>query len=133
MIDWFQVADDGYGVSYIIAGEDVIFFHISSKKSCPVTVNFYANTHKCHITSTSFYFIANTLPHRSILLHYNNIFSFLQWRSSCTLVYETFLVAFYYACIRVHGGPILSTQTKAQQKLIINVICIMLTQTKAQQ
>lgn len=31
------VADDGYGVSYIIAGEDFIFFHISSKKSCPQT------------------------------------------------------------------------------------------------
>lgn len=27
------VADDGYGVSYIVAGEDVIFFHISSKRS----------------------------------------------------------------------------------------------------
>jgi len=27
------VADDGYGVSYIIAGEDVVFFHVSSKKS----------------------------------------------------------------------------------------------------
>lgn len=31
------VADDGYGVSYIIAGEDVVFFHISSKKSCKLT------------------------------------------------------------------------------------------------
>jgi len=31
------VADDGYGVSYIIAGEDLIFFHISSKKSSPET------------------------------------------------------------------------------------------------
>lgn len=31
------VADDGYGVSYIIAGEDVLFFHISSKVSCPTT------------------------------------------------------------------------------------------------
>jgi len=31
------VADDGYGVSYIIAGEDVIFFHVSSKKSSPNT------------------------------------------------------------------------------------------------
>lgn len=31
------VADDGYGVSYIIAGEDVIFFHISRKKSCSLT------------------------------------------------------------------------------------------------
>jgi len=27
------VADDGYGVSYIIAGEDIVFFHVSSKKS----------------------------------------------------------------------------------------------------
>ncbi|XP_066590701.1 carnitine O-palmitoyltransferase 1, liver isoform isoform X2 [Prorops nasuta] len=31
------VADDGYGVSYIIAGEDLIFFHISSKISNPHT------------------------------------------------------------------------------------------------
>ena len=31
------VADDGYGVSYIVAGEDVIFFHISSKRSSPQT------------------------------------------------------------------------------------------------
>lgn len=31
------VADDGYGVSYIVAGEDLIFFHISSKISSPVT------------------------------------------------------------------------------------------------
>ncbi|XP_043286172.1 carnitine O-palmitoyltransferase 1, liver isoform isoform X2 [Venturia canescens] len=31
------VADDGYGVSYIIAGEDLIFFHISSKRSCDNT------------------------------------------------------------------------------------------------
>ncbi|BET00194.1 carnitine [Nesidiocoris tenuis] len=31
------VADDGYGVSYIIAGEDIIFFHVSSYKSCPDT------------------------------------------------------------------------------------------------
>ncbi|KAL0280460.1 UNVERIFIED_CONTAM: hypothetical protein PYX00_001740 [Menopon gallinae] len=31
------VADDGYGVSYIIAGEDLIFFHISSKASSPHT------------------------------------------------------------------------------------------------
>lgn len=33
------VADDGYGVSYIIAGEDYIFFHISSKRSCGQTVS----------------------------------------------------------------------------------------------
>ncbi|KAI1298741.1 Carnitine O-palmitoyltransferase 1, liver isoform [Halotydeus destructor] len=29
------VADDGYGVSYMVAGEDTIFFHISSKRSSP--------------------------------------------------------------------------------------------------
>ncbi|XP_041853521.1 carnitine O-palmitoyltransferase 1, liver isoform isoform X2 [Melanotaenia boesemani] len=31
------VADDGYGVSYIIVGEDLINFHISSKRSSPET------------------------------------------------------------------------------------------------
>lgn len=31
------VSYDGYGVSYIIAGEDLIFFHISSLKSCNLT------------------------------------------------------------------------------------------------
>jgi len=31
------VSDDGYGVSYIIAGEDMIFFHVSSKISCQNT------------------------------------------------------------------------------------------------
>lgn len=35
------VADDGYGVSYIIAGENLVFFHISSKKSSPHTVCAY--------------------------------------------------------------------------------------------
>ena len=33
------VADKGYGVSYIVAGEDQISFHISSKKSANNTVN----------------------------------------------------------------------------------------------
>lgn len=33
------VADDGYGVSYIVAGEDLIFFHISCKNSCKTTVS----------------------------------------------------------------------------------------------
>uniref|UniRef100_A0AAQ5XZQ8 carnitine O-palmitoyltransferase n=1 Tax=Amphiprion ocellaris TaxID=80972 RepID=A0AAQ5XZQ8_AMPOC len=33
------VADDGYGVSYIIVGEDMINFHVSSKHSCSETVN----------------------------------------------------------------------------------------------
>uniref|UniRef100_A0A8C2XRP7 carnitine O-palmitoyltransferase n=1 Tax=Cyclopterus lumpus TaxID=8103 RepID=A0A8C2XRP7_CYCLU len=33
------VADDGYGVSYIIVGEDMINFHVSSKHSCGETVS----------------------------------------------------------------------------------------------
>lgn len=33
-----QVADDGYGVSYIIVGENLITFHISCKFSSPATV-----------------------------------------------------------------------------------------------
>ena len=33
------VSDDGYGVSYIVAGEHTLFFHISSKVSCPNTVS----------------------------------------------------------------------------------------------
>lgn len=32
------VADDGYGVSYIIAGENIIFFHVSSKRTSSKTV-----------------------------------------------------------------------------------------------
>lgn len=31
------VAFDGYAVSYIILRDDLIFFHVSSKKSCPAT------------------------------------------------------------------------------------------------
>jgi hypothetical protein len=32
------VSTDGYGISYIISGEDKIFFHISSRKSSEKTV-----------------------------------------------------------------------------------------------
>jgi carnitine O-palmitoyltransferase 1 len=41
------VADDGYGVSYIVAGEDTIFFHISSKKSSPHTVSYRSVVDSC--------------------------------------------------------------------------------------
>lgn len=33
------MADDGYGVSYSIVGEDILNFHISCKRSCPDTVS----------------------------------------------------------------------------------------------
>uniref|UniRef100_A0A8C5DBD0 Carnitine O-palmitoyltransferase 1, muscle isoform n=1 Tax=Gouania willdenowi TaxID=441366 RepID=A0A8C5DBD0_GOUWI len=43
-----KVADDGYGVSYIIVGENLITFHISCKFSCPDTDSsrFGENIHK---------------------------------------------------------------------------------------
>lgn len=31
------VAEDGYGVSYMVSGERELFFHISCKRSCPTT------------------------------------------------------------------------------------------------
>jgi hypothetical protein len=36
------VADDGYGVSYMILGENVTVFHVSSKISCDSTVGFFS-------------------------------------------------------------------------------------------
>lgn len=33
------VTEDGYGISYIVAGDDTIFFHISSRKSSKVAVS----------------------------------------------------------------------------------------------
>uniref|UniRef100_A0A7N8XI01 Carnitine O-palmitoyltransferase 1, muscle isoform n=1 Tax=Mastacembelus armatus TaxID=205130 RepID=A0A7N8XI01_9TELE len=39
------VADDGYGVSYIIVGENLITFHISSKFSCPDTDSYRFGQH----------------------------------------------------------------------------------------
>ncbi|KAF5402553.1 Carnitine O-palmitoyltransferase 1 liver [Paragonimus heterotremus] len=33
------VSDTGYGVSYVISSENTTFFHISSKRSCPLTVS----------------------------------------------------------------------------------------------
>lgn len=36
------VADDGYGVSYIVAGEDILFFHISNKHTSKQTVSFFS-------------------------------------------------------------------------------------------
>jgi carnitine O-palmitoyltransferase 1 len=31
------VTDDGYGVSYMVAGENLLFFNISCKRACPTT------------------------------------------------------------------------------------------------
>lgn len=53
------VADDGYGVSYIIAGEDLLFFHISNKLSNKQTVS---TPYICRYT---FFFIYRTVSKRS--------------------------------------------------------------------
>lgn len=37
--DLGQVDDDGYGVSYVILGDDMINFHVSCKFSSPETVS----------------------------------------------------------------------------------------------
>ncbi|XP_075945980.1 carnitine O-palmitoyltransferase 1, muscle isoform [Anarhichas minor] len=42
------VADDGYGVSYIIVGENLITFHISSKFSNPDTDSYRFGQHICN-------------------------------------------------------------------------------------
>lgn len=46
-----QVADDGYGVSYIIVGENLITFHISSKFSSPDTVRTHNKNSPCYRAS----------------------------------------------------------------------------------
>lgn len=61
------VADDGYGVSYIIAGEDILFFHISSKKGCTKTVkhfSFITAFAQCKLYSVSglFLFFPSEFP-----------------------------------------------------------------------
>lgn len=67
------VADDGYGVSYVIVGEDLLFFHVSSKKSCPITVSIPLNTYlmisKTIIINQAFCLANNGF--RSCKSHYN--------------------------------------------------------------
>lgn len=46
----FQVADDGYGVSYLVLAGNVFTFHISCKKSCPHTVSMIFNINANQIT-----------------------------------------------------------------------------------
>ena len=36
------VADDGYGVSYIIIGDNQIYFHVSAKRSSGTTVKVFS-------------------------------------------------------------------------------------------
>lgn len=38
-------AQDGYGVSYIITGEDMLFFHVTAHKSSSLTVRYSAYKH----------------------------------------------------------------------------------------
>lgn len=52
-----QVADDGYGVSYVFAGEDIMFFHISSKKASPETVSNVTITKQLPFSHVDIHFI----------------------------------------------------------------------------
>uniref|UniRef100_A0A7N6BLW3 carnitine O-palmitoyltransferase n=1 Tax=Anabas testudineus TaxID=64144 RepID=A0A7N6BLW3_ANATE len=56
------VADDGYGVSYIIVGEDMINFHVSSKYSCSETQHVSEEMLCGGGGSNNFSFISDALP-----------------------------------------------------------------------
>uniref|UniRef100_A0A4W6G4G9 carnitine O-palmitoyltransferase n=1 Tax=Lates calcarifer TaxID=8187 RepID=A0A4W6G4G9_LATCA len=60
------VADDGYGVSYCVVGDCMINFHISCKRSCPVTDThkFGAQIRKCD--SNAIWFIGLVLTDKSL-------------------------------------------------------------------
>lgn len=62
------VADDGYGVSYIIAGENLVFFHISSKLSSSKTVKYISIS---LITSIDYLFFEFLIVYIKIFLNYN--------------------------------------------------------------
>lgn len=57
------VADDGYGVSYIIVGEDLLFFHISALYSCEITVKLsikkYIFVVSCFMIDVGFFSLFN--------------------------------------------------------------------------
>uniref|UniRef100_A0A672L6U2 Carnitine O-palmitoyltransferase 1, liver isoform-like n=1 Tax=Sinocyclocheilus grahami TaxID=75366 RepID=A0A672L6U2_SINGR len=59
------VADDGYGVSYIIIGENMINLHISCKHSCPQTVSTFFHYHNCLATLTIIQTLSNHPGHLS--------------------------------------------------------------------
>jgi hypothetical protein len=52
------VTDDGYGVSYIIASDELVFFHVASKHSSKATVG-----HLCTICPASLSFLFFRLNH----------------------------------------------------------------------
>jgi hypothetical protein len=64
------VADDGYGVSYIIAGENLVFFHISSKLSSSKTVKYFNIINIIHQSFTFIFliFIVYLLKHFLIII-----------------------------------------------------------------
>lgn len=65
------MADDGYGVAYIIVGENLINFHISCKYSSPETVSmppiFFPNTKGFNTASFSKFSKSGLLIERSFL------------------------------------------------------------------
>ena len=78
-----KVADDGYGVSYIILGENLINFHISSKRSSPETVSF-------PVRSRAFIVVAVTSPYRGAETQHQRVKrnSFVINRKRSTMAYQ---------------------------------------------
>ena len=66
-IVYCQVADDGYGVSYIIAGEDTIFYHITCKVSSQLTVS---NFILCRFMSLVLYAYSQLANQKRILVQW---------------------------------------------------------------
>lgn len=57
------VADRGYGVSYILAGEEQISFHVSSKRSAGNTVGIFCFSY----VSRVFFVILVSSVHRTLI------------------------------------------------------------------
>lgn len=68
-----KVADDGYGISYIILGENHINFHISSKHSSPETVS-------------------------SLIFHFFFFNGHFKWKS----LLESSCISFFFCFFRTH-------------------------------
>ncbi|KAK7940205.1 hypothetical protein WMY93_003531 [Mugilogobius chulae] len=64
------VADDGYGVSYIIVGEDMINFHVSSKHSCKETDSHSAEQTVCTRSTRIGVDVSNMVLWRNRSLHF---------------------------------------------------------------
>ena len=104
-----QVADDGYGVSYIIAGEDTVFFHVSSKRSCSMTVSTPPPSSIRLPQDTSFHApppcsTGHFISYTTTKLHYTTTGHFISYTT--TMLHRTlhFIHHHYHASLYHHMG-----------------------------